>query len=78
MFDLTHHQFINAATESDVGGAPKDSYGEVQVFKCLVSGTSTVLLEVPSSEELGKFLVFVCKWLEKAYVHPSPSKYTDQ
>ncbi|KAF7416348.1 hypothetical protein PC9H_002613 [Pleurotus ostreatus] len=58
--------FINAATESDVGGAPNDSFGEVQVSKCLISGTSTVFLEVPSCEELGKFLVFVSKWLEKA------------
>ncbi|KAF9496870.1 hypothetical protein BDN71DRAFT_668256 [Pleurotus eryngii] len=64
MFELTHTQFINAATESD--GAPKDGYEEVQVSKCLVSGTPTVFLEVPSSEELGNLLVFVLKWLEKA------------
>ncbi|KAF4582715.1 hypothetical protein EYR40_002639 [Pleurotus pulmonarius] len=58
--------FINAATGSGIGGALEIGYGEVQVSKCLISGTSIVLLEVPSSEDLGKFLVFLSKWLEKA------------
>lgn len=73
MFAITRNQFISAATGSDVGGVPKDGYGEGQVSKCLVSGTSIVFLEVPSSDEMGKFLVFVSEWLERAYVYPSSS-----